>query len=533
MVDAPPHVILRLKRVFPRIRRGQYGSVSIQDSAEVCRELLWFSERFPLEFRPADYIARQAAAHRDLEDSITALVDGRLRPLVFDTALPLREYQRVAADMALQSRGLLLADDLGIGKTAVAAGCLTDPSVRPALVVTLTSLPRQWVRELGRFTPGLTCHVLKKGSPYKLPPADVLITNYHKLDGWADSLAGHIRGVVFDEVQELRHDNSNKAKAARHIAHAADFRLGLSATPIYNYGGEMFSVMETLRPGAFGTHDEFMAEWCVSGNGDKPRVHDPRAFGAYLRDAGLMLRRTRADVRRELPALSKATHYVEADEAALAAVADDVAELARTILAQGARGWDVRQASGELDWRLRQATGIAKAPHVAAFVRMLVESGERVLLYGWHREVYSIWADRLATCGVVFYTGTESASQKDAAFDAFTAGDARVMVMSLRAGAGLDGLQHSCRTVVFGELDWSPGVHDQAAGRVHRDGQTDPVMAYYLLSETGSDPVVADVLGIKRVQSDGIQNPSASLLEDLVVDDDRLRRLAESVLARR
>jgi hypothetical protein len=48
---------------------------------------------------------------------------------------------------------------------------------------------------------------------------------------------------------------------------------------------------------------------------------------------------------------------------------------------------------------LRQATGIAKAPFVADFVRLLVESGEKVLLYGWHREVYSIWRDKLKDLG--------------------------------------------------------------------------------------------------------------------------------------
>ncbi len=38
---------------------------------------------------------------------------------------------------------------------------------------------------------------------------------------------------------------------------------------------------------------------------------------------------------------------------------------------------------------------MAKAKHVAAFVRMLLESGQPVLLAGWHREVYAVWLDAL------------------------------------------------------------------------------------------------------------------------------------------
>lgn len=532
-VEAQPHVVMRLKRVFPRIDTRQHGTIKIRDSAEVCRELLWFSERFPLEIEPLDYAERKAGEHKALEIAVTDLMAGRTLPLVFDLALPPREYQRVAADLALRTGGLLLADDLGLGKTAVAIACLTDPRARPALVVTLTHLPRQWEREIAKFTPGLKTHVIKKGTPYELPAADVLICNYHKLGGWADCLATIVRGLVFDEVQELRHEGTGKYEAARHLAEHAWFRLGLSATPVYNYGGEMFAVMDVLKPGALGAREEFLQEWCGSHYQEKPRVKDPRAFGTYLREQGLMLRRTRSEVRRELPALSKIPHVIDADTKALDAVSKDVAELARVILAQGGDGWAKRQASGELDWRLRQATGIAKAPYVADFVRMLVECGERVVLYGWHREVYAIWADRLADLGVVFYTGSETVAEKEAAVAHFTTGRARVLVISLRSGAGLDGLQHVCRTVVYGELDWSPGVHEQGTGRVYRDGQPDPVSAYYLLSDSGSDPVIADVLGLKRAQMEGMRDPSAALIEDLAVDEDRIRKLAADVLKRR
>lgn len=72
------------------------------------------------------------------------------------------------------------------------------------------------------------------------------------------------------------------------------------------------------------------------------------------------------------------------------------------------------------------------------------------------------------------------------------------MIMSLRAGQGIDGLQKVCRTVVLGELDLSPAVHTQFCGRIFRDGQLDPVMAYFLLADYGADPVIADVLGIKH-----------------------------------
>jgi SNF2 family DNA or RNA helicase len=84
---------------------------------------------------------------------------------------------------------------------------------------------------------------------------------------------------------------------------------------------------------------------------------------------------------------------------------------------------------------------------------------------------------------------------------------------------------------VFGELDWSPGVHLQNVGRVHRDGQPDPVAAYFLVSDFGSDPVVTEILGLKRQQSDAITDPNLSLIETLEADPQRIKKLAASYLA--
>lgn len=132
-------------------------------------------------------------------------------------------------------------------------------------------------------------------------------------------------------------------------------------------------------------------------------------------------------------------------------------------------------------------------------------------------------------CGC--YTGEESTAQKEFSRKQFVDGDARLLVMSLRAGAGLDGLQGVCRTVVFGELDWSPGVHEQCIGRVHRDGQPDPVAAYFLIADSGSDPVVADVLGIKRQQSEALRDPDAPLVEALQIEEGHIKKLAAAYLA--
>lgn len=562
-VTLAPHAMVRFKRMFPRVDGRHFGTVLLDDRRETCRDLLWFIDRYPLQASELDMLHLRVQAERyDRQRArVAAAADGTLRPRPFQLALPPREYQARAAEMALQSGALLVADQVGLGKTCTAITTLADPDTRPALVVTLTHLPHQWQKEIRRFAPQLRTHVLRKGTPYDVtrPPGarkrngdrfhvpdhgdnplggdwpfpDVLITSYSKLAGWADTLAPVIRTVVYDEVQELRKGaDTSKGRAAYHLSSNADrLRLGLSATPVYNYADEMHAVMEALSPGALGTRDEFVQEWCSAQGMDNHRVRDPAALGSWLREAGLMIRRTRADVGRELPPLHQVPVLVEADTAALDRAQRDVADLARMILGDDTPTLERGRAARELDWKLRQATGIAKAPYVAAFVQMLFTDGaERVVLGGWHREVYRIWLDLLRPFNPVLYTGSETTAQKAAAKDAFCSGDSRLLIMSLRSGAGLDGLQDvGCRDVVFGELDWSPQVHHQFSGRVHRDGQPDPVTAWFLHTDSGSDPAVLDVLGIKRAQSAGVLDPLATS-PDAPADTTRMRDLARRVL---
>lgn len=562
-----PHVAMRLRRMFERLDKADRSPVlSLTASAENTRELAWFLSRYPMDVdaRSRPEMDRLVLEHKRRELAVHKIISGDYKPPAFDgLALPLRGYQAQASGMVLATRRLLLADEPGLGKTATSIGVGSDPRCQPALIVTLTDLPIQWKAEINRFCPKLNVHIVQTRTAYDLergpydrklrahgraPFPDVIIISYSKLDGWADVLSPLVRFVCFDEIQMLRIPTSEKYKAAAQIADAADFRMGLSATPILNYGGEMFHVLNVLAPDALGTHAEFCREWSTEGaSGAKVKVKDPDAFGTYLQDQGLVLRRTRKDVGRELPPLQRSIQYVECDTSALDAVADRAAELAKVILAQkGFTGFDKMRASEELSSALRQATGISKAGYVAGFVRLLIESGERVLLYGWHRAVWGIWAEMLkdlpwtipgqdepSVVQPVWWTGEETAKEKQEAKRRFIAGETPLLGMSLRAGAGVDGLQGVCRVVVFGELDWSPGVHLQCGDRVHRDGQQESTILYFLIAQHGCDPIMEDVLGLKTEQSVPIMQPGMDIVVSDAVDPDHMKRLAAGFLRQR
>ncbi|MGE0444526.1 MAG: SNF2-related protein [Vicinamibacterales bacterium] len=537
-IDAAPHVAMRAKRIFARLEKKARGKLKVRSTPDVCRDLEWLLDRYPLEMSDRDRKVLTVAAngYREQMQRLEDLFSGAYAPPSFDLAKPPRSYQAKEAAILLEHGGVLVGDEVGLGKTVTAICAMSDPRALPAVVVCQPHIARQWAAKVEEFAPDLRVHVLRKSTPYALPKwfgrdPDVVVCSYHKLGGWAPWLAQWARFIVFDEIQEMRHTGTQKYIAAETVASAMAYRLGLSATPVYNYGGEIFGVLELLKPGALGSADEFFTEWCSGYDYRKAKLKSPKAFGAWARDQFLIVRHTRKEVGRELPAVQRITQTVDTDMDPIRAVESTAADLARTILATEALDKGVRwQASEQLSTLLRQATGIAKAPHVANFVRLLVEQGERPVVCAWHREVYRVLQEKLEDLKPVLYTGTETAAQKSAAAEAFIDGKAKVLLLSLRSGAGLDGLQAASSCIVFAELDWSPGVHEQCIGRLNRDGQDTPVVAYFLVSDKGADPAIAEVLGIKQEQIEGIRSPEADYLEEVGGDTDRVRALAEAYL---
>lgn len=565
-IECDAEAMIRLKRVFPRADALALGQLSIRRSPEVDLDLQWFSDRYALEMSADDLDHLHAGAERARHQArrVVEMLEPNYAPGTFDLAMEARPYQRTAADLWLASGGLLLADALGLGKTVSAIAGLSDPRTRPGVIVCPVHLMAQWADELLKFLPGVAVHIVEGTTPYGIPeraqrlarrkrekwpmtadgdPAwpDFVIVSYSRLPGWATTLAPRSKSVVYDEVQELHRakdgeEYTQKYAGALCVSNAVDFRLGLSATPVQNYGGEAFNVLEALRPGRLGTREEFRREWTSGGEERKTMIANPKAFGLFLHRTGAMLRRTRKDVGRELPPMQTIVHSFDVDEKAFARLTSGSAELARIILAQSAgnrSGLMKRDASAELERIERQATGICKAPLIAAFLRMIVESDEPVVCALWHREVYALIMEALHDLAPVMYTGSESPKQKTAAITAFRKRESPIMLMSLRSGAGINGIESVCRTMVIGELDWSPKVHEQFFGRSNRERQAEQlaVTGYYLLARSGSDPTVAQVLDIKNSQSVPIVDPNAPIVAG-TADPEHIKRLAQAVLAR-
>jgi SNF2 family DNA or RNA helicase len=534
--DIEPHVSIRLKKIFPKIPVYAVPPFKFKSSPEICTELEWFMDRYPLIISDEDQKILSAGTNEysallsELDDILLPdfITPSREDVFIYEGKTP-RHYQWQMAEIVSRTKVSICGDVMGIGKTITGIATIALNRNGPAAVVVPTHLVRQWKEKVAEFT-NMKIHVIKKGTPYNLPPADIYLFKYGMLRGWTDIFAkGFFHIAVFDEVQELRTGIiSQRGAAAKILCDNTKIRLGMSGTPVYGYGGEIWNIYNILNEGLIGTEIEFQREWCSQIGSGKYKVNDPEALGRYLRERHLLIRRTKKDVGLEIGKLTRIVETVAHDEGAVKSFEDIAKKLALT----ASTGTFIQrgQASMELDMMARQITGISKAKAVAEIVRTLLESGEPVLLSGWHREVYKIWLNLLKDHNPLMYTGSESDSKKNSAKKDFINGLSNLMIISNRSGAGLDGLQARCATLIVGELDWSGKVHEQLEQRLDRDGQENPVMVIYPVSDGGSDPVMMDICGLKNSQSNGIMDPDGKNDIDYGSDESRVKKLIEYYL---
>lgn len=520
-IKGEPCVTEMATRLFPGSERRR-GEARFTANRRMIGDVNWLMMRYPLEIAPRDRelwkkALAQAREHVLLRAQAEKL-PRRSTPPEGTFEGELREFQKEGLSFLLANPRTLLADEMGLGKTVQALACLAATKEFPALVVVPPHLLRNWQTEIARFLriegkAARVC-VLAGLKPYQPPEADVYVIHYLLLRGWKQVLPQMgFRMVIFDEIQELRHGGTEKYSAASLLAEGCERVIGLSGTPIYNKGSEIWNVVNILDYHCLGDWESFTRAWC-DGYGNH-LVRDPALLGDHLRREGLILRRTKEEVLTELPPKRRFVQEIDSDDKVYRELMRPVMDKLGSLLALHPDAKERAMLEEQVGRGERQATGVAKAPFVAAFVRALEDSGEKVLLFAHHHAVMDIYRKELAAYRPVFITGRESTGQKEEAVARFMEGRTNLCVISLRAASGLNLQRASC--VVFGELDWSPAVHSQAEDRAHRMGQKDSILCYYLVAPQGSDRDMQDALGLKVSQFValmGDQTPKLSSVQD-------------------
>ncbi|WP_299987651.1 DEAD/DEAH box helicase [uncultured Pontibacter sp.] len=440
--------------------------------------------------------------------------------------------------------GGCLADDMGLGKTVQIIALmllLREKRERQTnLLVVPTSLIPNWQAELDRFAPSLRQLTHHGPSRAKDTAAfqeyDVVITTYNTLLSDIVFLKKYLFGYTFlDESQNIKNPNSQRYKAACLLQ--SRNRVVLTGTPFENNTFDIYAQLSFVNPGLLGTRTYFRNTYSMPID----KFKDRRSAHALQEKIGpFVLRRTKAEVAKELPDKTEMVLYCEMGEEQRKVY--DTAE-------QEFR--DYITASGEEELtkhpmhvlrgitKLRQIcnspllTGDAKLfSDTSAKIQVLMQQIQnvarhhKVLVFSQFVGMLDLIKKELVKENIKHSYLTGSTRNRGEVVNQFqTDEEIRVFLVSLKAGG--TGLNLTAADYVF-IVDpwWNPAVENQAIDRSYRIGQEKKVIAVRLIcpntveekiqilqqnkSKLATDLVTADNSFFKSITKDDWLNLSSN-----------------------
>ncbi len=449
-------------------------------------------------------------------------------------------FQKEGAVFAINANAkCLITDEMGLGKTIqVLMVAKSDPKeLTPLLWACKSRLKIQAAREITRWCgEDWLAQVIDSENEFIMPGAKAYIVSYDMLWRFKDIESfvkrTKIKMIVLDEVQHIKNTGSKRTQGVRAVCKGQDHIIGLSGTPIKNNGIEYFPILNILYPEKFPTEANFAIKFLQSYfNGYKMQyagLRSPEHFKDYTKD--FIIRRTRAEVLPQLPAISREFRFSELGDAVEDAYKAEFIKFRQYYNYDGMDDTGGERSSNILAYltKMRHLTGIAKVNPVVEFTEDFIHDTDRkLIIFAHHEDVRKTLKARLEelliqdtqTWGMRILHLEAGAGQT--IIDQFKLPENRIMIAStLSAGEGLN-LQF-CSDAIMMERQWNPANEEQAEGRIVRIGQTaNKLTCTYMIAVGTVDEMFAEIVEKKRSYSSSILDGKeidwnqSSLLQEL------------------
>ena len=417
----------------------------------------------------------------------------------------------------------ILADEVGLGKTIEAGIIMKELAARGmarrVLIVAPASLVEQWQIELeSKFFEQFDAPT----QPEDWQHTTKAIVSYQGAIGHAPEILQHRWDlVIVDEAHNVKNHTTAVHQFLRQLER--NFVLLLTATPLQNSLRDLYNLVTLLRPGQFGTWNQFQTDYIRSG--DPRRASNPEALREFTSQVMIRTRRSsvadvinlppRRPVHRAVPlTLVEAALYDEtahflrelcrcgfAQPATLPASLDGIEEqpgrrnrtakgtfvlelmhlLQRLTSSSRALADSLRsvattdlvlpeyqQRAAELAQQARAVTDHSKLDLLTHY---LGDTPDRVIVFSEHLPTLNLIKHRIQEVGrpAITFTGSLTRAERTQQLARFRAEPEGVFLTTRVGSEGLN-LQF-CNRIVNYELPWNPMIIERRIGRVQRIGQ--------------------------------------------------------------
>jgi len=462
--------------------------------------------------------------------------------------------------------GSLLADDMGLGKTLQALvfarlviNTLVTKKKRvgPVLVVAPIGLLKNWEREHEQHLSGNGLGTVArvygaelknfyieekvKGNDMKLGRAsldnqligqsDWILTTYETYRDYHISFAKiPFSLAVMDEIQKAKNPNTSISVSLKSLN--AEFKLGMTGTPVENGIHDLWNIMDILSPGRLPPWEQFRVIY-PSSDAEKLEILSKELCEPTGDAPPSVLRRMKKD---ELVGLPEQTiekhvrdmggHQLEKYELTQRAIRDKRINHLNGLRELGLRSlhpdWNVDLTS------LDDNDYIDKSARIQSFFQVLdqiKERGEKAIVFIQESRMQPIIASlikrryELPRPPYIINGKVKTASQRQDFVDSFqnsVEGEFDVMILSPRTG-GVGYTLTKANHAIHLSRWWNPAVEDQCNDRIYRIGQEKDVFVHYCIASHPVKKISSfdDLLDARHVEkrkvADGIFSPATEL----------------------
>ncbi|XP_015277433.1 PREDICTED: DNA repair and recombination protein RAD54-like [Gekko japonicus] len=448
------------------------------------------------------------------------------------------------------SHGCIMADEMGLGKTLQ---CITlmwtllrqspdsKPEIDKAIVVSPSSLVKNWYNEVGKWLAGrIEPLAIDGGSKEEINkklagfmnqrglrvPSPILIISYETFRLHAEVLQkGSVGLVICDEGHRLKNSDNQTYQALNNLN--TPRRVLISGTPIQNDLLEYFSLVHFVNSGILGTAQEFKKHFeipILKGRDADAREADRQKGEERLKELISIV--NRCLIRRTSDILSKYLP-VKIEQVVCCRLTPLQSELYKHFLKQAKPAEDVKDGKISVS-SLSSITSLKKLCNHPALIyekcveeeegfvgalelfppgysikslepqlsgKMLVldyilavtrsTSNDKVVLVSNYTQTLDLFEKLCRTRRYLYVRldGTMSIKKRAKIVERFNAVSSPEFIFMLSSKAGGCGLNliGANRLVMF-DPDWNPANDEQAMARVWRDGQKKTCYIYRLLS---------------------------------------------------
>ncbi len=177
----------------------------------------------------------------------------------------LKPYQVEAVEKMVERKSMLVAYEMGLGKTCMTIAALEEIEPETVLVVALSSRKYQWKKEIEKFSDS-TAIVVDGNKKTRIEQYEegwcdhrYVITNYESVvNDWEELSKYSFNAIICDEATAIKGFRSQRSKRVKELARKVPIRFALTGTPIENgRPEELYSIMQFVDNTVLGRFDLF------------------------------------------------------------------------------------------------------------------------------------------------------------------------------------------------------------------------------------------------------------------------------------